>query len=182
MVTLGETRGSYWLGLERWQLCLQDTSSCSAKCYRWAAVGHCVSLCVCSVVGWLIVYQLGRHTISVAVIVRPSVDAGEMKNACLGVRNTSSIGAWPNSLDQRPPWYFIVSPLLQTNRKNVSWNYNFGIPIQHQKGFNLIVLLFVVGLRVAPGKFLCCTFSYHYDGWSLSGLRGLGEYSTEYIS
>ena len=38
-------------------------------------------------------------------------------NACLGVRNTSSIGAWPNSLDRRPPWYCIVSPLLQTNKQ-----------------------------------------------------------------
>jgi hypothetical protein len=35
-------------------------------------------------------------------------------NACLGVRNTCSIGAWPNSIDRRPPWYCIVSPLLQT--------------------------------------------------------------------
>ena len=32
-------------------------------------------------------------------------------NACLGVRNTSSIGAWPNSLDRRPPKYCIVYPL-----------------------------------------------------------------------
>ena len=27
-------------------------------------------------------------------------------NACLGVRNTSSIGAWPNFLVWRPLWYF----------------------------------------------------------------------------
>ena len=40
-------------------------------------------------------------------------------NACLGVRNTSSIGAWPNSLDRRPPWHCIVSPLLQTNISNL---------------------------------------------------------------
>ena len=38
-------------------------------------------------------------------------------NACLGVRNTSSIWAWHNSLDQRPPWYCIVSPLLQNKKK-----------------------------------------------------------------
>ena len=38
-------------------------------------------------------------------------------NACLGVRNTSSIGAWHNSLDGRPPWYCIVSPLLQNKTK-----------------------------------------------------------------
>ena len=34
-------------------------------------------------------------------------------NACLGERNTSSIGAWANSLDRRPPKYCIVSPLLK---------------------------------------------------------------------
>ena len=28
---------------------------------------------------------------------------GRDDNACLGDRNTSSIGAWPNSLDRRPP-------------------------------------------------------------------------------
>ena len=38
-------------------------------------------------------------------------------NACLGARNTSSIGAWPNSLDRRLPWYCIVYLLLQTNKK-----------------------------------------------------------------
>ena len=30
------------------------------------------------------------------------------------VRPSSSIGTWPNSLDGRPPWYCIVSHLLQT--------------------------------------------------------------------
>ena len=34
--------------------------------------------------------------------------------ARLEVRNTCSIGAWPNSLDWRPPWYWTVFPLLQT--------------------------------------------------------------------
>ena len=38
-------------------------------------------------------------------------------NACLGVKNTCSIGAWPNSLDWRPPWYCKVSPLLQKNKQ-----------------------------------------------------------------
>ena len=42
-------------------------------------------------------------------------------NACLGVRNTSSIGAWHNSLDRRPPWYHIVSPLLQKKKRSESW-------------------------------------------------------------
>jgi hypothetical protein len=55
----GGTRG--WLGVERCQLCLQDTSR-SAKRHRRAAVGHWFSLCVkCSVVGWLIVYQDGDY-------------------------------------------------------------------------------------------------------------------------
>ena len=54
----GGTRG--WLGVERCQLCLQDTSR-SAKWHRQAAVGHWVSLCVWSVVGWLIVYQDGNY-------------------------------------------------------------------------------------------------------------------------
>ena len=45
-----------WLGVERCQLCLQDTSH-SAKWHPQAAVGHWVSLCLWSVVGWLIVYQ-----------------------------------------------------------------------------------------------------------------------------
>ena len=42
-------------------------------------------------------------------------------NACLGVRNTSSIGAWHNSLNWRPPWYCIVSPLLQNRKRNPNW-------------------------------------------------------------
>ena len=40
-----------WLGVERSQLCLQDTSR-SSKWHPWAAVGHCVSLCVCVKDGW----------------------------------------------------------------------------------------------------------------------------------
>ena len=44
--------------------------------------GSLVSLCVCSVVRWLIVYQFGiislSCTDSVANTVRPSFDAGEM--------------------------------------------------------------------------------------------------------
>ena len=41
----GHTGGTReWLGVERWQLCLQDTSR-SAKCHRRAAVGHCFIVC-----------------------------------------------------------------------------------------------------------------------------------------
>ena len=43
--------------------------------------------------------------------------------ACLGDRNTSSIGAWLNSLDRRPPWYCTVSPLLQTNKKTKYFHF-----------------------------------------------------------
>ena len=94
----GHTGGTWgWLGVERWQLCLQDTSR-SAKCHRRAAVGHWVSLCVCSVVGWLIVYQLGILSLSCSQYSQTICWRGWDDNACLGVRNTSSIGAWPNSL------------------------------------------------------------------------------------
>ena len=112
----GHTGGTReWLGVERWQLCLQDTSL-SAKCHRRAAVGHWVSLFVCSVVGWLIVYQLGILSLSCSqyslTICWPRWD----DNAYLWVRNTNSIRDWPNSHDRRPPWYCTVSPLLQTNK------------------------------------------------------------------
>jgi hypothetical protein len=99
----GGTRG--WLGVERWQLC-----------HRPAAVGHWVSLCVCSVLGWLIVCQLGILSLSCSQYSQTICWRGWDDNACLGVRNTSSIGALPNSLDRRPLWYCIVSPLLQTNK------------------------------------------------------------------
>ena len=42
----GQPGGTWgWLGVERWQLCPQDTS-CSAKCHWQAAVGHCFIVCV----------------------------------------------------------------------------------------------------------------------------------------
>ena len=51
-------------------------SSRSAKCHRRAAVGHWISLCVCSVVGWLMVYQIGILSLSCSQV--QSFDAGEM--------------------------------------------------------------------------------------------------------
>ena len=56
----GGTRG--WLGVERWQLCLQDTSR-SANCHRRAAVGHCFIVCVkcCRMVDSVPIW----HTISI---------------------------------------------------------------------------------------------------------------------
>ena len=106
------TGGTLWLlGVEIWQLCLRDTSR-SAKWHQRAAVGHWVSLCVCSVVVWSIVYQLGILSLSCSQYSQTICWRGWDGNTCLGVRNTSSIGAWPNSLDWRPPLYCIVSPLL----------------------------------------------------------------------
>ena len=90
------------LGVERWQLCLQDTSI-SAKCHRQAAVGYWVLLCVCSVVGinnfgWLIVYQSGILSLSCIQYSQTLCWHGWDDNIYLGVGNTSRIGAWPNSL------------------------------------------------------------------------------------
>ena len=67
-----ETRG--WLGVERCQLCLQDTP-CSAKRHRGAAVGHWVSLCVryCRMVDSVPRWQLPISN-ELANIVRPFVD------------------------------------------------------------------------------------------------------------
>ena len=42
-----------------------------------------------------------------------NTDAGEMITPAYEKRNASSIGAWPNFLDQRLTKYFIVSPLLK---------------------------------------------------------------------
>ena len=47
-----------------------------------------------------------------------NTDVGEMITPAKDKRNTSSIGAWPNSLDWRPPKYCIVSPLLKKEKKN----------------------------------------------------------------
>ena len=128
MVTLDEPGG--WLGVKRWQLCLQDTSR-NAKCHRQTAVGHWVSLCVCSVVEWLLVYQLGILSLSCSQYSQTISWRGWDDNACLGVRNTSIIGAWTNSLDRRLPWYCMVSLLLQTDKQ--TW-------LLLQEGFQPIVI------------------------------------------
>ena len=56
----GGTRG--WLGVKRWQLCLQDTSR-SAKCHQRAAISHCFIVCVqcCRMVDSVPIW----HTISI---------------------------------------------------------------------------------------------------------------------
>ena len=101
----GGIRG--WLGVEIWQLCLWDISR-SAKCHQGAAVGHWVSLCVkcCRMVDsvlYMCTLSLSCSQYSQTICWRGWDDI-----VCLGVRNTSSKGAWPNSLDQRPPKYSIL--------------------------------------------------------------------------
>ena len=66
-----------------------------------------------------IVYQFGILSLSCSQYSQTICLSRWDDNTCLGVRNTCSIGAWPNSLDWRPPWYCIVSPLLQTNKQLV---------------------------------------------------------------
>ena len=56
----GWTWAQGWLGVKRWQLCLQDISR-STKCYQRVAVDHWISM---RVVGWLIVHQLGILSLS----------------------------------------------------------------------------------------------------------------------
>ena len=121
----GGTRGR--LGVERWQLCLRDKSR-SEKCLWGAAVGHWVSLCVRSDVGWLILYQLGilcsmyyYISLSCSQYSQTICWRGWDDNACL-VRNTCSIRAWPNSLDWRPPWYCIVCYKRNSQIKGISGN------------------------------------------------------------
>ena len=104
-----------WLGVERWQVCLGDTSR-STKYHCRAAVGHWISLCVkCE--GWLIAYQLSKLSLSCSQYSQTVCWRGWDDNACLGVRNTCSLGAWPNSLAWRPLWHSTVSPLLQKNKQ-----------------------------------------------------------------
>jgi hypothetical protein len=94
--------------MEAFNLYLHLMKSLIANCKWQAAVGHWVSLCVCSALGWLIVYQLGILSLSCSQYSQTICWRGSDDNTCPGVRNTSSIGAWPNSLDRRPPWYCIV--------------------------------------------------------------------------
>ena len=67
MVALGEPWGG--LGVERGQHKVPSASSSGSL--------HFI-VCVCSVVGWLIVYQFGINLYPVDNTVRPSVDTGEM--------------------------------------------------------------------------------------------------------
>ena len=100
-----------------WARCWEMDTSQSANCHQPAAVGHWVSLCVCIVVEWLIVYQLSILSLSCSQYSQTICWRGWDDNACLGIGNTSSIGAWPNFLDRRLLWYCIVSSLLQTNKQ-----------------------------------------------------------------
>ena len=64
-----------WLGVEKCQLCLQETSR-SAKRHWQAAVGHWVSLCVkcCWMVDSVPRWRLFTISNQLANIVRPSVN------------------------------------------------------------------------------------------------------------
>ena len=81
---------------------------------QWVTGFHCVW----SVVGWLIVYQLSILSLSCSQYSQTICWCQWDDKACLGVRNTSIIGAWPNSLDQRPPWYS-VKPWPQNLQSSV---------------------------------------------------------------
>ena len=50
-------------------------------------------------------YQFGILSLSCSQYSQTICLSGWDDNACLGVRNTCSIGAWPNTLDLRPPWW-----------------------------------------------------------------------------
>ena len=76
-----------------------------------------VSFCVCSVVGWLIVYRLGTNQ----PILQPIKSVHLLTRVrCLpkSQEHCSSIRAQLNSLNRRPPRYCIVCPLLQTNNQD----------------------------------------------------------------
>ena len=78
---------------------------------------------------WLIVYSksglimvaLYRSLVSYSWYSQTICWCGWDDDACLGVRNTRIV-AWVNFLVWSPPWYFIVSPLLQTNKQVPSIN------------------------------------------------------------
>ena len=72
----GHSGGTWgWLGVERCQLCLQDTSW-SAKWHLRAAVGHWVSFWVrcCRMVGTGQCTKMATISNQLAIIVRPSFD------------------------------------------------------------------------------------------------------------
>ena len=60
--------------------------------------------------------------------VIPSADADEMIMPALDLGTQSNMGAWPNSLDRRTPWYYISSVtyknlcfMFQTIKTEICW-------------------------------------------------------------
>jgi hypothetical protein len=60
-------------------------------------------VCQQDCVAWLIVHQLGILSLSCSQYSQSICWCGWDDSTCLGVRNTSSIGAWPNFLNRRLP-------------------------------------------------------------------------------
>ena len=107
-VTMGEPRGR--------QVSRDGNFACGI---HPTAMGHWVSLCVCNVVGQLIVYQLGILHISILQpIVRPSVDAGEMITSAqeLGTPVAQGLGLTPLIRDHRDTVQYLLCN-KQTNKQ-----------------------------------------------------------------
>ena len=76
---------------------------------QWVTGFHCV----CSVVGWLIVYRLGILSLSCSQYSQTICLRGSDDNACLGVGNTSSMGLGKTPLIGCLPWYWVAQFYLQ---------------------------------------------------------------------
>ena len=92
-------------------------------------------------------------------------------NACLGVRNTR-IRAWPNFLVWSPPWYCVVSPLLQTHLSG--WIYIHGFPLKNQltvcttraQHGNSYQLILKKRTMISPGRQSDNFTNFHMRYWS----------------
>ena len=71
-------------------------------------------MCVCSIHCRMFDSVPIMHTISILQSI-----CGWDDNACLGVRYYSSIGAWPNSRERRPPWY--CNSVFSVTNKHKKW-------------------------------------------------------------
>ena len=88
------------------------------RCFFFRTLKKTSCVCAVYIVGCLIVYQLCILSLSCSRYSQTICWCGWDDNACLGVRNTCCIGAWPNSFDWRPPWYCVSSV---TNKQTESW-------------------------------------------------------------
>ena len=81
-------------------------------------------------------------------------------NTCLADRNTSSIRAWPNSLDRRLPRYCIAPPLLQKKTKEDFISEVLNPPYPHI--FTLVSLSIFLNGGIPLN--INCAFSKEYGG------------------